>query len=257
MIEEGDERLLYLGLGPLAAMLLGAALVPVREVTVASNFAFVFMALTIVVAELGGRGAAVATALASALSLDFFLTRPYLRLTIEGKHDVIAFVGLAVCGLIAASLGSERGRRRAELRETRSQLELLQAAARRLEEGLPAGSRLDGILDAARSVLPVAALAVRDGRGRTVAAAGTQAVLVPSRVLQPDSLEPRGVSPLGSRRGGLPLPAEGARLALTIDNHEMGWLDLWGDGTIADARARRTLSAMASVVAAMLPESRR
>ena len=49
-----------------------------------------------------------------ALSLDFFLTRPYLRLAIEDKHDVIAFAGLAVCGLIVASLA--RDRRPSELR---------------------------------------------------------------------------------------------------------------------------------------------
>ena len=74
-----------------------------REMTAASNFAFLFVALTILVAELGGGRAAVATALSSALSLDFFLTRPYLRLTIADKHDIIAFVGLATCGLIAAA----------------------------------------------------------------------------------------------------------------------------------------------------------
>ena len=62
---------------------------PLRTYTTASNFAFVFVALTIVVAEMGGRAAAVVTALVSALSLDFFLTQPYMRLTIHEKHDVI------------------------------------------------------------------------------------------------------------------------------------------------------------------------
>ena len=93
------DRLLYLGLGPIAAILLGAALMPLRELTVASNFTFAFLALTIVVGELGGRGPAVATALTAALSLDFFLTRPYLKLAIHGKDDVIAFLGLSACGL--------------------------------------------------------------------------------------------------------------------------------------------------------------
>ena len=45
------------------------------------------------VAEFGGRWPAVATALASALSLDFFLTQPYLHLAIDDKHDIIAFAG--------------------------------------------------------------------------------------------------------------------------------------------------------------------
>jgi K+-sensing histidine kinase KdpD len=104
------ESLFYTALGPLAAIALGMLLVPVRGYTSASNFAFVFLALTITVAEFGGRGAAVATALVSALSLDFFLTQPYLRLEIAGKHDIIAFLGLAACGLIAAAFRSRRSR---------------------------------------------------------------------------------------------------------------------------------------------------
>src|SRR5215467_13605807 len=105
---EEAEKLIYLAGGGLAAVFLGMALVPLRELTVASNFTFPFMILTFVVAEFGGRAAAVVTALVSALSLDFFLTRPYLKLTIEGKHDLIAFLGLVACGLVAAAIGSGR-----------------------------------------------------------------------------------------------------------------------------------------------------
>ena len=72
MIDEGTESKIYLGVGPLVAILLGVALMPLRSFTTASNFTFAFMALTILVAEYGGRRAAVATALCSALSLDFF-----------------------------------------------------------------------------------------------------------------------------------------------------------------------------------------
>ena len=36
----------------------------------------------------------------SALSLDFFLTQPYLHLAIADKHDLIASLGLAGCGLL-------------------------------------------------------------------------------------------------------------------------------------------------------------
>ena len=66
---DSTERLFYLGVGPVAALVLGMALVPFRDVTTASNFTFVFLLLTIVVAEFGGRGQTLATALVSALSL--------------------------------------------------------------------------------------------------------------------------------------------------------------------------------------------
>ena len=105
------ERLFYLPGGVIGAILLGMALTPLREMTTAGNFIFAFVILIILVGELGGRAAAVATAACSALSLDFFLTKPYLSLRIEQKHDLIAFAGLALCGLVAAALGSRHGRR--------------------------------------------------------------------------------------------------------------------------------------------------
>ena len=107
-MEREDDAMLYLGVGPLAAILLGMGLIPLRGFTTASNFTFLFLALIMLVGEFGGRTAAVATAVASTLSLDFFLTQPYLRLEIHDKHDVIAFLGLAGCGLLSAFLASRR-----------------------------------------------------------------------------------------------------------------------------------------------------
>ena len=52
MDDDGD-KLIYIGAGPLAAVLLGMALVPVRAFTIASNFTFLFLALTILVGEFG------------------------------------------------------------------------------------------------------------------------------------------------------------------------------------------------------------
>lgn len=109
-MELDGDRMIYLATGPLVAILLGVALIPLRESVIASNFTFPFIILTIVIAEFGGRPAAVTTALVSAMSLDFFLTKPYLRLTIQGKHDITAFLGLAACGLVAATLGARRHR---------------------------------------------------------------------------------------------------------------------------------------------------
>lgn len=107
-----DDELMALGAGSLGALVLGIGLIPLRELTPAANFAFVFMALVIVMAEWGGAKAAVGTALTSALSLDFFLTQPYLRLEIAAKEDLVAFGGLAFCGLLVAGLAGRRERRR-------------------------------------------------------------------------------------------------------------------------------------------------
>jgi K+-sensing histidine kinase KdpD len=111
-MRDDADRFFYMGAGPIAAIVLGGLLVPARGFTSASNFTFLFLALTIVAAEYGGRGAALATAVASALSLDFFLTQPYLHLEIADKHDLIATLGMAGCGLLVASFASSRGRER-------------------------------------------------------------------------------------------------------------------------------------------------
>lgn len=104
------SRPLHFALGPIASVALGALLIPFREIVPVSAFPFLFATLTVAAAEWGGRGVGVATALCSALSLDFFLTKPYLTLQISDKHDVIAFVGLTICGLVAAGFGARNRR---------------------------------------------------------------------------------------------------------------------------------------------------
>ncbi len=186
-MDDDSERMIYIALGPLAALALGILLMSVRGFTTASNFTYVFLVLTIVVAEFGGRGAAVATALTSALSLDFFLTQPYLTLEIADKHDLIAFVGLTVCGLVAAELGARRGERRADLREMRRHRDLLRAALMELDAREALEYRVKTLLDACRSVLPLSAMVLRDGGNQVVAASPSPiARAVPDTVLRQD-----------------------------------------------------------------------
>jgi hypothetical protein len=252
-MKDDSETLFYLGAGPLAAILLGMALVPLRGLTTASNLSFAFMALTIVVAELGGRGAAVATAVVSALTLDFFLTQPYMRLTIEDKHDVIAFLGLGVCGLIAAALGSHRGERIATLRAVEKQRDLLRSALRDWD-GVAAGVRLAAILRRAREVFPLAGAVIRDDRGLVVASADPADALrpLPQQVLQPDTLLAAAASDHTALGWSLPLPEAGGRVALLAGERTVGWLDVWSDGTPASVDARRGLTDLARLLTVLI-----
>ena len=104
------ERMFYLALGPVLAILVGGFMMPLRETMAAPTLALPFIIVTIIAAEFGGYPAAFATALASALSQDFFLTRPYMTLEIGEKHDLTAFLGFAACGVVAAALGARRAR---------------------------------------------------------------------------------------------------------------------------------------------------
>ena len=110
-MQEDDDRLLYLGLGPLAAILLGGALMPARELVMTSTLAYPFIILTMVAAEFGGQAAGFGTAVTSVLSMDFFLMKPYLRISVDEKHDLTTLLGLAACGFVAAALGARRRRK--------------------------------------------------------------------------------------------------------------------------------------------------
>ena len=255
-MDDDSERMIYIALGPLAALALGILLMSVRGFTTASNFTYIFLVLTIVVAEFGGRGAAVATALTSALSLDFFLTQPYLTLEIADKHDLIAFVGLTVCGLVAAELGAKRGERRADLREMRRHRDLLRAALVELDAREALEYRVKTLLDACRSVLPLSAMVLRDGGNQVVAASPPIARAAPETVLRQDDPLPIDVSDRDQHPRVLPLSSEGARLALTVAGRQVGWLDVWGGRAPASAEGRRTLSDVARVLAAMLARPR-
>jgi K+-sensing histidine kinase KdpD len=220
------ESLVYASIGPIAAIALGIALIPLRGLTPASNFAFAFISLTIVVAEFGGRWAALATAICSAVSLNFFLTEPYLRLTIHSVHDVVAFAGLAVCGLIAAALGAHRAGRVASARAVRRQLDLLQEAVRELDPATALEAQLTRVLRSAREVFSLAAAVVRDEHGEVLASC----------------------APLDAQR-----PAPASRIDLEAGGRAVGSLDVWeGGGAPMSAEARRTLTAIARLMALVL-----
>jgi hypothetical protein len=250
MDDDDGRDLVYLGAGPLAAIVLGIALVPLRDATTASNFTFLFLALTIVVGELGGRVAAIGTAVASALSLNFFLTEPYLTLRIDARNDVIAFVGLAGCGVLAAALAKQRGRRGAG---SPRQLAVLHQALAELPLAGPLEPRLSAILEAARTSFPLQAACVRDRANRTLAASQHGAARpIPALELDPRTLlAPRT---LGSAAAAI--PAEGGRVPLVFGNQPVGWLDLWGRAP-ASLETRQALGGVASALAALLAQADR
>jgi K+-sensing histidine kinase KdpD len=245
---------ILLAAGVFASIVLGMLLVPLREYTHPGNFIFLFVILIVVVAEMGGRWAALATAGGSALSLDFFLTQPYLRLSIEDKHDLIAFVGLALCGLVAAALGSRRGERIAALTAARADLDLLHTTTEALAASGPIGDRLEEALRGARESLPLAGAVVRNATGKVVA--GSDSALAqrpaPATILELEALLPPGMSIGDFPHRGLALPGDGGRLPLETGGRQVGWLDLWGNGAPASLQARRTLAAVARLLASML-----
>ena len=219
-----DDIRVWIVTGALGSMVLAIALIPLRTLVAASNLAFVFMAFTIIVAELGGRGPALVTALVSAMSLNFFLTEPYLTLSITKREDVIAFFALAACGLIAAAFG----RRRERLSEAVGRADRELAILNRLVERARSGRPLDGQLQDLRAEFDLGGLVLREASGRVLAAAPSDAGSrsTPRLALSSDTLfAVDDVSPrIGAK--GLRLPEGGGRLTLQTARGAVS-LDLW------------------------------
>ena len=246
-MDKRDDNLVWITVGGLGAMALGIALIPFRSLTSASNLAFVFLAFTIIVAELGGRSAALLTAVVSAMSLNFFLTEPYLTLVINKVDDVVAFLALAGCGLIAAAFGKRRGRWSEAAARAGEELSILN----RLVDGLRANKPLTGILSDLTHDFRLGAMVLRDSDGRVVAAAPADRApeAIPEASLSADTLFPADDTRLQFGLRGLRLPHGGGRLSLGTDRGTVA-IDLWeGDTAGLDLNQGRTLAVAASILA--------
>jgi hypothetical protein len=246
VMNRADDARVWMVTGALGSMALAIALIPLRAMVAASNLAFVFMAFTIIVAELGGRGAALVTALIAAMSLNFFLTEPYLTLAISKTDDVIAFIALAACGLIAAAFG----RRRERLSDVVGRADKELTTLARFAERSRSGRAPDGLLQDLRTEFDLGGLVLRDASGRALAAVPAEAgarpapriVLDGATLFAPGDESPR----IGAK--GLRLPEGGGRLTLQTARGAVT-LDLWEGNDQGFGRDEsRTLAIAASIL---------
>src|SRR5262244_1349377 len=225
-----NDNLIWMAVGGLGALALGVVLVPLRTLTPASNLAFAFLAFTIVIAEVGGRSAALLTAVVSAMSLNFFLTEPYLTLAITKPDDVVAFLALAICGLIAAAFGRRRERMSDAAARADEELSILRDLARRFKLG---------------------AIVLRDSKGQIVAATPSEKtpLSTPTVALAADTLLPLDEKRLQFGVSGLRLPEGGGRLSFRTARGDVS-VDLWeGDPAGFGVDEGRTLAIAGSMLA--------
>jgi K+-sensing histidine kinase KdpD len=93
----------------LAPIMVAAALIPWRSSLDTADGALILVVVIVAVASSGCRGAAALSAVSSALSFDYFLTRPYSSLRIERHADLVTEILLLVVGLAVGELAA-RGR---------------------------------------------------------------------------------------------------------------------------------------------------
>ncbi|CAN0371732.1 unnamed protein product, partial [Phaeothamnion confervicola] len=96
--------------GPAIALLVGAATSSVRDQVGASGVG-ISLAIVVVLAALISRGAGIATAIAAALSFNYFHSQPYHSLRIHQSSDVVVVALLAGLGLVVSDISAWRRRR--------------------------------------------------------------------------------------------------------------------------------------------------
>lgn len=109
--DERDRWMAGIILGAVLPLLVASALVSVRTVLQNANVALILVVVVVFIAAVGGRAAGALAAVSSALSFNFFHTKPYLRLTIDSADDVETTVLLLAVGLLVGHLAA--GRRQA------------------------------------------------------------------------------------------------------------------------------------------------
>jgi two-component system, OmpR family, sensor histidine kinase KdpD len=252
-MSQSDRGAVWFVTGVAGAVALGFALTSLRTAATASTLAFVFIALTIVVAEMGGRGPGLATAVVSAFSLNFFLTEPYLSLEIDKPGDVAAFVALTACGLIAAAFGKRRVRTAAQASEARGDLRILADTAVSLLGRAP----IEQILEDLRRFFGLGGIVLRRTDDRLVAAAPASHASLAPPPTELDAATLVGSDVLVHRlgRAGFRLPDRGGRLRLS--GRDPMFLDLWeGNPEGLSLDQRRALTVAAMMIALADPVSR-
>jgi K+-sensing histidine kinase KdpD len=162
--------------GIAASLAIGALIEPFRRTIGVENVAIVYLATVVVTAAFGGRAAGLFTAVAAALSYDFFLTTPYHSLIIDSAAQVITVALLLATGLAAGLAGRARRHLTLAVDEHAELFSLLntiaQAAANDDNADQIAAERIRQLLDARRVAVqrtgPAGMLTIADAGDRDV-----------------------------------------------------------------------------------------
>lgn len=103
-----DSEVIGASLGTIVAMCVAGLLGAMRPEVSQANAGLVLVLVIIAAASIGGRWAGGATALAAALSFDFFLTRPYGSLAIKSTGDIVTTILLFAVGVTVGQFADAR-----------------------------------------------------------------------------------------------------------------------------------------------------
>jgi hypothetical protein len=206
---DGALPLLWLGLGGLSPIAAATALVPLRDHMRNANVGLVLVAVVVLVAVGGGRQAGGLAAIVSALSFDFFFTKPYLRLRVASGDDIATTLLLLAVGLVVGSVSARERRARSSAEARRGEVKRID----RLAELVARGDDPSDVIMAAQAEL-TSLLHLRDCR--------FEAPPFPTSL---ERLERSGVVSWPQYRfrdGGFELPADGVELPVLGRGNVLG-----------------------------------
>ncbi len=120
------------GLLPLAA---AALLVPFRESTAAANLALALVLPVVAAAAVGGRMPGMVAAVVTAVTYDFFLTRPYLSMRITSRDDIETTALLFIVGAAVGTIAARGRHSRRAVEHGRSELHRIAHLAEMVASG--------------------------------------------------------------------------------------------------------------------------
>jgi hypothetical protein len=138
------------GLGPITA---GAALTSVRGDVDNANLALVLVLVVVTAGAIGGRGPGLFAAVVTALSYDFFLTKPYLSIHIESTDDIETTIILLVIGLVVGQIGVVARRRRMAAQRGSDEIARLHRVAERAATGVSVDELTVDVCDEVKDLL--------------------------------------------------------------------------------------------------------
>jgi len=133
--DRSDDVVGY-AIGGLAPIAVAAALTLLRDEVDNANLALILVLVVVLSGVAGGRGPALVAAVVATLSYDFFLTRPYLSLTIDSADDVETTIILLAIGLVVGQISVVARRRRSAAERGSDEIARIHRVAERLVAGV-------------------------------------------------------------------------------------------------------------------------
>lgn len=223
-------------LGPVAV---AGVLVPIRGEIRSANVSLVLVLVVLVAAILGGRVGGGVAAIVSAISFDFFLTRPYYSFTISSRDDLETTILLLIVGVAVGEIVVRSRRHRRVAAESRVEVGRMRRLAELAAGGEPVGQLVATVREELTSTLRL-----RDCRFERPPFSSVLPVLGHGRVRVPAADDDHAPDP---GLVELPVWGEGRPVGRFVLELEQGTT-----GVLLSPEARRTAVALADQLGALI-----